>query len=724
MSTLTSLSVNKGNTRFAPKVKPRINRAPTDAAKQSNDVVKPTAPQRSSDKSQDAQTFSSGRIAKFPVKVATPQDTNTPIIPPIVPAIKSSPGPPAVAVSPIPTVQKPTSHAPSIPSISASAVAPTVGAAPVTSVPKPKPLPMPKISVRSKIDKARAAASLGKRKAVNEDNQTEDKPTDNLPMSETSRQRESVTTTTSQEASNTFETPVAPKTKDAAPARRTRKVVEKPAEASTAPATKEATPVRRVLRAKGKEKEVEIATPEETTPKLAFKGQDRAVRAGTRIPITRSRESKGKEKAVDPMSRAVRAADGWTPINAKAPKSAITAKPGKATSAKAKPTATKAKATAAKAKTTTKSTEKAKAETATKEKAAKSAAKKATTKRTVNRKKTKTSEEGESSTATAKKARKRLAGGVPKRGRPIVPLKKRKLPVIRKPKSPPLTTLDDFEGDPLSEDILDRPMSDFIKDDKQGIVSRMFKEFEEARLKKRKRDEQMNATASTSKSNPVESDASVPIKKQKLEEETASASVDNIVVQESSYAPQLQMVNGQMMLDTDSLAIKRSAMAAPMDTEAMEIVEETSMTRLVNSQTYGKKSRSQRWTDEETAQFYNAIAQWGTDFEMISRLFPDRNRRQIKLKFTREERVAPAKVTEYLIRKSKPVDLEHYIGVTGRTFDDEMKNMDIDFNNMVPEKMENEAKAEPSAVATTSRVLDARVPDTEPEEEVLGFIDE
>jgi transcription factor TFIIIB component B'' len=70
------------------------------------------------------------------------------------------------------------------------------------------------------------------------------------------------------------------------------------------------------------------------------------------------------------------------------------------------------------------------------------------------------------------------------------------------------------------------------------------------------------------------------------------------------------MVNGQMILDTDSLAIKRSAMAAPMDTEAMEIVEETSMTRLVNSQTYGKKSRSQRWTDEETAQFYNVCSDY------------------------------------------------------------------------------------------------------------------
>jgi hypothetical protein len=53
--------------------------------------------------------------------------------------------------------------------------------------------------------------------------------------------------------------------------------------------------------------------------------------------------------------------------------------------------------------------------------------------------------------------------------------------------------------------------------------------------------------------------------------------------------------------------------------------------------------------------FPQALAQWGTDFEMIARLFPHRNRRQIKLKFTREEKFAAAKVTDYLLRKSKPV---------------------------------------------------------------------
>lgn len=53
--------------------------------------------------------------------------------------------------------------------------------------------------------------------------------------------------------------------------------------------------------------------------------------------------------------------------------------------------------------------------------------------------------------------------------------------------------------------------------------------------------------------------------------------------------------------------------------------------------------------------FPQALSQWGTDFEMIARLFPHRNRRQVKLKFSREERVNPDKVTEYIIRKNKPI---------------------------------------------------------------------
>jgi hypothetical protein len=56
-------------------------------------------------------------------------------------------------------------------------------------------------------------------------------------------------------------------------------------------------------------------------------------------------------------------------------------------------------------------------------------------------------------------------------------------------------------------------------------------------------------------------------------------------------------------------------------------------------------------------------------------------------------------------------------------FDDERKNMDVDFNNMVSEKLETEAKPESSTSAALTETSDARVPDTEPEEEVLGYVD-
>jgi hypothetical protein len=62
------------------------------------------------------------------------------------------------------------------------------------------------------------------------------------------------------------------------------------------------------------------------------------------------------------------------------------------------------------------------------------------------------------------------------------------------------------------------------------------------------------------------------------------------------------------------------------------------------------------------------------------------------------------------------------MSVTGRTFENEMKNMDVDFNNLVPEKMEIEAKGETSTAGTQAE-LEATVPDTEPEEEVLGYVD-
>lgn len=274
---------------------------------------------------------------------------------------------------------------------------------------------------------------------------------------------------------------------------------------------------------------------------------NRAVRAGTRLPIVRNREiqareSKGKGKEVDSMSPAVKSVDGWKPINAKKkPTAANVTEAAPNLEAKTKTKTTKSKVSASVAtkikakKPTATATKKAaavttKAKIASAEKAtAKTTTKKTVTaKRTVSRKQPTTTDEAEASTSAAAETkkttvRKPVVRKVIKRKRaPIVPLKKRKIPVIRTPKPkplpPPLITLDEFQTDPMDENSLDRPMSDFIKDDKKGIVSKMFKEFEEARLKKRKPEEtpHRNAAASTSQTAP---DAVTPdIKRQKLEE--------------------------------------------------------------------------------------------------------------------------------------------------------------------------------------------------------------
>jgi len=58
---------------------------------------------------------------------------------------------------------------------------------------------------------------------------------------------------------------------------------------------------------------------------------------------------------------------------------------------------------------------------------------------------------------------------------------------------------------------------------------------------------------------------------------------------------------------------------------------------VVNSGSFAKRVQAPgNWTDDETEKFYRLLGMFGTDFETISRLFPGKNRRAIKLKFNKE----------------------------------------------------------------------------------------
>ncbi|KAI9608513.1 hypothetical protein H4Q26_004696 [Puccinia striiformis f. sp. tritici PST-130] len=128
--------------------------------------------------------------------------------------------------------------------------------------------------------------------------------------------------------------------------------------------------------------------------------------------------------------------------------------------------------------------------------------------------------------------------------------------------------------------------------------------------------------------------------------------VDDYVPQASLYAPQLRVVNGQMILDQDSLEVDRQDQDVELD--EMEVVEESDATRLVNSSTWSKSIRGERWTVNDTGLFYDAVRLFGSDFEMISQLFPGRTRRQIRLKWNKEEKKSPEEITRALLGK-KPI---------------------------------------------------------------------
>lgn len=64
---------------------------------------------------------------------------------------------------------------------------------------------------------------------------------------------------------------------------------------------------------------------------------------------------------------------------------------------------------------------------------------------------------------------------------------------------------------------------------------------------------------------------------------------------------------------------------------------------VVNSASFAKRVQAPgNWTDEDTEKFYRLLGMFGTDFETISRLFPGKNRRAVKLKFNKEvSRILP-----------------------------------------------------------------------------------
>lgn len=153
--------------------------------------------------------------------------------------------------------------------------------------------------------------------------------------------------------------------------------------------------------------------------------------------------------------------------------------------------------------------------------------------------------------------------------------------------------------------------------------------------------------------------------------------------------PQMRVVNGVMVVDETTTQYDRYA-EADAERENYESKEEHEFSRRTTQRTnMTRKPQANFWAPEETEKFYYGLRMFGTDFGMISKMFGGaKSRRQVKLKFNREERANPVRVNKCIIgEKDVAMNLDAVGGGEGLEESADIKD------ELLREQNEREAQA-------------------------------
>ena len=242
-------------------------------------------------------------------------------------------------------------------------------------------------------------------------------------------------------------------------------------------------------------------------------------------------------------------------------------------------------------------------------------------------------------------------------------------------------------------------MMDLCRDGGTGRKSEREKELEELeraefiQKKQRQLKEVMSEAEPESQATPLESTEvrEERMARQREQEENVAHNVPNTII-----------VNGQIQIDETSLEIDRHAAAAlERNAEQLDAVDETDMTRKVNSATWLKRDKSGGWNEMLTERFYDGLRMFGTDFEMISKMFPGKTRHKIKLKFCKEEKVNGERIKATLLGEKLAVDLPELEKMAGTEFDDPAElEKDLEEDRM---RLQEETMAEKQAMDEAKR---------------------
>lgn len=117
-----------------------------------------------------------------------------------------------------------------------------------------------------------------------------------------------------------------------------------------------------------------------------------------------------------------------------------------------------------------------------------------------------------------------------------------------------------------------------------------------------------------------------------------------------AFVPQVRVgEDGDIIMDSSFLTATSSQPGSNAYDDYERVDQRNS--RHITNASYSNRKTVERWSPDETELFYKALSSFGTDFEIIARLFPKRDRRQIKNKFKKEERERPYKIEHTLHRR-------------------------------------------------------------------------
>jgi transcription factor TFIIIB component B'' len=189
--------------------------------------------------------------------------------------------------------------------------------------------------------------------------------------------------------------------------------------------------------------------------------------------------------------------------------------------------------------------------------------------------------------------------------------------------------------------------------------------------------------------------------------EQAGQSRDGSPPETGNLGLQMRVVDGHIVLNDETTQVNRQDRFDP--SRIQEVIEEDDFTRVITQNTFGKqwgKPRTQAWDEAATEMFYKGLRTWGTDFETIAKMFPHRTRKQIKMKFNREERDNSARVTRTLNEPRGVVNHEESLAefqeLSGKTLE-EVGDIQAEYD-----KVQAEHDAEQARLAQEKIEADAK----------------